>query len=108
MSRAGYFQPWNCQHKDDSVCLKDNVGRVRCLRRTCTMRGLDVTKDVTIDAFAQPDENRSSLQLQQIPQISVEVLEHSYGAVGFLFRLSNEYDAAFLVAPEIPPEVIGM
>jgi hypothetical protein len=47
-------------------------------------------------------------ELQQIPQIAIQVLEDCDGTVWSLLRLPNKDDALGLVRAEIAPEVIGM
>lgn len=48
------------------------------------------------------------LRLHQIPQVAIEVFEHSDRTEGFFPRFSHEHDAFGLVKTEVAPEVIGV
>ena len=47
-------------------------------------------------------------ELHEIPQIAVEVLEHSHRAVRRLTRLPGKDDAFGLVRIKVAPEVVGI
>jgi hypothetical protein len=46
--------------------------------------------------------------LEEIPEVAIEVSEHSDRAVGLLLRLANKDDAPALVQVIVAPEVIGI
>src|SRR5579859_1584894 len=51
---------------------------------------------------------RVCFELQQIPQIPIEILENGDRAIAFLFGLPDKHDSPALVQVEVPPEVIRM
>jgi hypothetical protein len=62
----------------------------------CTLRG------------APLHHGHRSFQLQQVPQISVEILEYRDGSVALLLGLAHEDDTSFTVRAEVAPEVVSM
>ena len=49
-----------------------------------------------------------SIELQQIPQVAVQVFEHGDGAVTFFCGIADKDHALAREFPIIPPEVVGL
>jgi hypothetical protein len=50
----------------------------------------------------------SWLELQQIPQIAIEILKYGHRAVAFLDRFAHKDHAFALIHVEIAPKIIGV
>lgn len=48
------------------------------------------------------------IELEQIPEISIQILEDGYCAVGFRFRLSHELDSVCNHVVVVSPEIVSV
>lgn len=57
----------------------------------------------------QPNSDRSDgvSRLQEVPQVTVKVLEHGNGSIRLFPWLTNERDALGLVRTIVPPEIVS-
>ena len=51
---------------------------------------------------------KSRLRLEKIPQVSVEVLEHSYCPVALFLWFAHESNAFGFIGSEVAPKVVGV